>query len=370
MIQRGSPVTLYHQLKLALCEQIRSRKLAVGAQLPSVRELIRSYKVSLPVVRQAMAELERDGIIRVEQGRGSFVARVPEAGPELAGDSVSRVLFVACSVDQVDPYFSRLLRGVQLEAAQSGTQVTFAHPTPEQPVSWLLHEAGHSAVILTGRITPEDVATVQQHGLSCVLAGDVSGWGIQSHGLTTVANDDFAGGFQAGQYLVRLGHRRFGVMMGEGQYAFWQRRLEGLEAALREAGLALPDCYISYRRQPLPSESARAAAQLLDLTEPPTAIFACNDRLAYGLYACMQERGLRIPDACSVVGFDDLMLSVELSPPLTTIHPDIEAVGQRAMRALRALQAERERAGERIVLPVTLVERGSAAPCPMLISQS
>jgi DNA-binding LacI/PurR family transcriptional regulator len=104
-----------------------------------------------------------------------------------------------------------------------------------------------------------------------------------------------------------------------------------------------------------------AAGDLLDGTPLPTAVFCDDDVLAAGLYLAARERGLRVPDDLSVVGFDDLDIARVLDPPLTTVAADPAALGATAFERLVARLAGEDRPAETLV-PVELVVRGSTAP--------
>ena len=97
---------MYHQLKELLL--VRVRGMSIGSRLPSVRSLIGTYGVSLPVVRQALAELERDGIIEIRKGSGSFVKEVPEE----QGAPPRRVQFLFCGAGSGDPSLSPTMTSI------------------------------------------------------------------------------------------------------------------------------------------------------------------------------------------------------------------------------------------------------------------
>jgi DNA-binding LacI/PurR family transcriptional regulator len=109
----------------------------------------------------------------------------------------------------------------------------------------------------------------------------------------------------------------------------------------------------------------RCTLHLLDLPEPPTAIFACSDRMALGVCAALAERGLRVPDDVSVVGFDDLPEARWATPPLTTVRQPLAEMAATALRLLVRMMAGARPEGTRTELSTRLVERGSTAP-PLL----
>jgi DNA-binding LacI/PurR family transcriptional regulator len=106
--------------------------------------------------------------------------------------------------------------------------------------------------------------------------------------------------------------------------------------------------------------------ELLDLPEPPTAVFVCSDRMALGVYAALAERGLRVPDDMSVAGFDDLPEARWVAPALTTVRQPLAEMAATALRLLvRMMHGERPE-GTRTELSTRLVHRASTAAPPAL----
>ncbi|WP_249714210.1 LacI family DNA-binding transcriptional regulator [Rhizomonospora bruguierae] len=150
-----------------------------------------------------------------------------------------------------------------------------------------------------------------------------------------VVTDDETGGELAARHLIARGHRRF-AYVGEAQrsHAYVspsESRLTGFRRVLAEHGIALADEAV--RLVPHDVDRARAAShEVLDLPEPPTAIFAHDDTLAGGVLAAARDRGLAVPEGLAVVGFDDSDLARVLD--LTTVRQPFEESGRLAARAL------------------------------------
>jgi LacI family transcriptional regulator, galactose operon repressor len=97
----------------------------------------------------------------------------------------------------------------------------------------------------------------------------------------------------------------------------------------------------------------------MDLSNPPTAILASNDVMAFGVMEAARERGKKIPDDISIIGFDDIKQAAHVHPPLTTIRQPLEEMGRRAARMLLEIIENPERLAEKIELPTELVVRES-----------
>ncbi|MGH2344873.1 MAG: LacI family DNA-binding transcriptional regulator, partial [Chloroflexota bacterium] len=172
--------------------------------------------------------------------------------------------------------------------------------------------------------------------------------------------DYFAGGRSVADHLIALGHRRIAIVAHKpnpGATVHEHRlRVAGFRAGLAAAGS---------RDEPLMAfgdstvESGMAAGHaLLSLSTPPTAIFATNDLMALGVLGAARDLGVPVPDALSIVGFDDIMAAALTGPPLTTVHVDVSAIMAHATTLLLRMIAG-SAPGEPLMLSPTLVIRGS-----------
>ena len=160
---------------------------------------------------------------------------------------------------------------------------------------------------------------------------------------------------------MQLGHRRVGFIAGPRRLLCSRARLDGYRAGLEAAGLTVDDELI--RQGDFYHESGFAGGNtLLDLPEPPTAIFAASDQMAFGVYEAVRQRGLRVPDDISVVGFDDLPEARWASPPLTTVRQPLSEMGALAARTVLRLAQGEEIESPRVELATDLVVRHSSAP--------
>lgn len=181
----------------------------------------------------------------------------------------------------------------------------------------------------------------------------------ESYDFPTLRATNWAGGLEATSHLIRLGHRRIGLISGPAALDNATERHDGYAAALRRAGIPY-DADLVVEADFLATPARLAGGALLDLAERPTAIFASSDQQASGLYEAARERDIRIPSELSVVGFDDTVLSRHLSPALTTIHQPLSQMAAEGVR----LVTERVLGGggaQRLELPTYLVERQSTA---------
>lgn len=160
---------------------------------------------------------------------------------------------------------------------------------------------------------------------------------VADRSLPSVVPDEVRGGHEATDYLIAHGHHRIGFVNDEADYAAARGRLDGYRDALAAAGIPSdPALIVSAASTAAGAE--RAVSRLLDLPEPPTALFCFNDRMALGAYMAARERGIRIPDELAVVGFDNHEIIVSfLRPGLTTMQLPHHEMGRWAVDHLLAL---------------------------------
>ena len=161
------------------------------------------------------------------------------------------------------------------------------------------------------------------------------------------------------QHLMAQGHRRIAIITGAARNFDAAERLRGYRAALRDAGLTV-DPLLEVPGDFSEGSGFRAGQQLASRSERPSAIFASNDAMAIGALSALRGSGLRVPADIAVAGFDDIPMSAYVEPPLSSVHVDISALGERAtVRLLDALQQNNGHPALREVLPTTLVVRRS-----------
>ena len=179
--------------------------------------------------------------------------------------------------------------------------------------------------------------------------------------LPSVVPDDHAGGRAVVEHLVAAGHRRIGSISEPGGPAATER-LEGYLEVLREHGIP-PEPSLVADGSGDAVGGVEAASRLLDLPEPPTAIFCFNDRMAMGAYRAARHRGLSIPADLSIVGYDNHdVIAPWLDPPLTTVQlPHLE-MGRWAARQLLGLLDGS--------IPADAPPEQHRMPCPMVIRDS
>jgi LacI family transcriptional regulator len=266
--------------------------------------------------------------------------------------------------DITNPFYASLVSGIQQLALERDYTMllctTEGDPEREEQYLNLLRAKQVDGALVDGLVLPADrIARLVDEGFPIVcLDRD-----IDSTSIPLVQVDNRLGGRIATEHLTSLGHRSIAHVSGAEGLRISDERVAGYRSALAAAGVVDDPRFVA--RGHFTVEGGYEATQLLlDSELALTAVFAGNDLSAIGAINAIVERGLRVPDDVSVVGFDDLRLSAFTTPPLTTVHQPAVEIAQRAMEIL--IQLSRGRRGDtmRHLLEPRLVVRKSTAPPP------
>ncbi|WP_103955741.1 LacI family DNA-binding transcriptional regulator [Nonomuraea solani] len=180
--------------------------------------------------------------------------------------------------------------------------------------------------------------------------------------IVAVSAANFAGGRTLMAHVVELGHRRVGIIGGPVEWLPSGARLAGYTASLADAGVLPAPELLRQVPEPNTEHGYRAACELLDLPERPTALVAFNDKMAVGALLAAAERGLSVPGDLSVAGFDDIDVSRATSPALTTVRQPLQEMGRMAVTLLMRLLGRHTLEALHVSLGTELVVRGSTGP--------
>ena len=150
-----------------------------------------------------------------------------------------------------------------------------------------------------------------------------------------VGIDNVSSAYTATKHLIELGHRHIAHILGPQHYHCAMERYQGYRQALEDAGIPSdPNLLLQGRFEPASGRQCAAELFSRDRNEWPSAIFAGNDQMAYGVLEVAEQRGIRIPEDIALVGFDDNILSAHMRPPLTTIRQPFFEMGRTAVEIL------------------------------------
>ena len=255
-----------------------------------------------------------------------------------------------------------IIRGVERVAREHGLSVVVTEsgdrhaPAPDWIEGALERRPVGVVLVLSG--LPED--SRQQLRVRNIPFVIIDPAGDPPPDVPAIGAANWSGGTLAARHLLELGHTRVAVIAGPSDMLMSRARLSGFRSALDAAGVAVPPEYVRVGDFTLESGVEHGTA-LLSLPEPPTAIFAESDLQALGVYEAARAAGVVIPDALSVIGFDDLPVAAWVGPPLTTVRQPTADMAEQATRLALRLRDTAAHEHLRIDLATQLVVRGSTA---------
>ena len=264
------------------------------------------------------------------------------------------------------PWAVEILRGVEEWGAERSIAIAVSSVRhgDARPASWTSAIASHHSdgvILVTATLTGAQVGQLRGAGIPLVVIDPAN---TPTPDIPSVGATNWAGGLAATEHLLALGHRRIGAITGPPDVLCSMARLDGYRSGLERAGIPADPALVKYGDFMHEGGFARAA-ELLDLPDRPTAIFAGCDQQAFGVYEAARRRGLRIPDDLSVVGFDELPVSRWASPPLTTVRQPLAEMGSAAGQMLGDLIDGVPLRSSRVELSTALQVRESTATVPL-----
>ena len=327
---------------------IRDVAARAGVAVKTVSRVLNGHRYVRDETRERV-----EAAMRELEFRPSIAARI------LSGAKSHQIALI---YDNHSPYYMHQIQiGCWARCHEEGIRllaqpVDVADPRIGDQVRGLVSETHVDGIVLSSPVTDCDPV------LRALEAMDVPFVRISpgtNHALTSsVFMDDAQAADDMTTHLINLGHRRIGFIKGHPNHMASGDRQFGYRRALDRAGISYEPQLVCEGEFDFDSGVA-AARVLLDLDEPPTAIFASNDDMAAGVLAEAHDRGIELPRELSVAGFDDTTLARTVWPPLTTIHQPMAELARTATDLLLAGGVIAHRR-----LPHQLVERGSVAPPP------
>ncbi len=308
---------------------------------PSIEDVAREAQVSVATVSRALrglpnvAETTR---LRVEEIAQQMNYRADPSAARLATGQTKLVQLVTPTADGW--YFSRFIAGAIAVLIANGYE-TISHPVanPEEREAFIsdlvrLEKRVDGLIVVDLNISEDAALEMHNAGIHAVTAG------FTTQKFPSVIIDDYHVGFLATDHLLKLGHTRIGLISGQPNhplaFSVPGLRLAGYTGALAAAGISI-DTTLEQSGMFTAEGGRRAMERLLDLADPPTAVFAMSDEMAFGAWGALQDRNLSWPDDIAIVGVDDH----ELAPlvGLTSVRLDPRGLGGIAAKQLLALIA-------------------------------
>jgi LacI family transcriptional regulator, xylobiose transport system transcriptional regulator len=257
-----------------------------------------------------------------------------------------------------------IIRGVERVTRETGISLILTesgdrHSPGHAWIDGVLRRRPIGVILVFSDLEQEEKHKLRSRGVNFVVVDPAD---EPEPDVASIGSANWAGGLAAAQHLIELGHRRIGMISGPEDMLCSIARVDGYRSALERAGIRFDPGLV--RAGDFHVDGGRsAAARLLDLERPPTAIFAGSDLQALGVYEAARPRGIKIPDDLSVVGYDDLRIARWVGPPLTTIRQPLTEMAETAARLLiRMVDDPDAPVNQRFDLATSLVVRESTAP--------
>ena len=268
--------------------------------------------------------------------------------------------------DISNPFFSRVIRGVEEAAQDAGYAVllgdTRNEREREEQYAEMLNRREADGFIFLGHRLPTTLARVLDRDGS--RAPIVNGCEFTpSLGVSSAHIDNAGAAYEVMDSLYAMGHRDVALILGPQDSPLTRDRLIGAQRAAEDHGLI---GRLIVEGGDFSVESGRRAANaLISLGRPPTAIFCFSDEMAIGTLAAARSAQIAVPEALSVVGFDDIQMARYVDPPLTTVRQPMADIGRKTVELLLDILQGRQARPVSVTLPHRLIIRQSVGVGPL-----
>ncbi len=311
--------------------------MSVTRKTPTIQDVARHANVSAATVSRVLSSPERVS----ESTRERVTAAVRDTGytinqaaRSLRLKAARTILMAAPNIG--NPYYSTVLDAVIREASSRGYSVLCATRIGDDPNRWLsdylLSNRADGLLLFDGSLDTFGLYEMADTGATLpplVAAYDE----IPDPQFNSVLIDNRAAAMRAVEYLIELGHRKIGHVIGPSRNRKTNERFAGFHQGMQEAGLPVRNDWLVQGDYNMGSGTAAAEA-LLSCAELPTAVFCANDEMAIGLIHRLRHAGIESPRDISVIGFDDIAVAAYFAPPLTTMRQPREDIGRMSTRTL------------------------------------
>ena len=319
-------------------------------KVPTIQDVARHAKVSAATVSRVLTTPERVSATT----RARVTAAVLETGYTVNQAARSlrlqRARTILTAMPGIgNPFYSTVLDAVVTEATTRGYGVLVTGRLGHDPARWLseyfLSNRADGLLLFDGFLDTRKLHAIVGDGTAMPMVAAYDE--LPDPHINSVITDNLQAAERAVQHLFDLGHRRIGHVSGPSRNTFPNERLVGYRKAMFERRLAIREDWICAGDYTM--ESGKAAGQrLAGLRDRPTAVFAANDEMAIGLIAELRRHGIDCPRDISIIGFDDIGISQNYLPALTTMRQPREQIGRIATETL-----------------INILERTHASPDPV-----
>ncbi len=355
--------TKSRDMEESIVRMIIDDRLKPGEAILSENKLSTLFGISRVTVRKAIASLAEKGILRSENGRGTFVEKIPSAPSGSGKGAHTKLIGFVCYGGIGDAFMASVARGIESGTEMDGYHIcvgsVLGGAEREAHVVRELVKRGVDGIIIapTESAPPSPFLTeFAKSGVNMVVVDQH----IPGLDAPSVTSDDVEGAFIATEALIRAGHRRIAHIRGPGLVANIINRFDGYRMALERNGIPFQPELAPHHAAWNEESVRKAMLKLLDLPSKkrPTAIFAAGDHQAEDSWSVIEEHGFKVPEDFSIVGYGNVPNSKGLRMSTVEQHP--MEIGSTAWSILRRLlDGDRTARTARILLRPELVVRQS-----------
>jgi len=326
----------------------------------TIEDVAVAASVSVATVSRALRGLPNvaeSTRMRVEEAAKSLNYHAHPSASQLASGRTRNVEIAVPVLDSW--YFSEVVAGAEAVMSEAGYSLSITATSSGKERADFVRRAAYSGytdglIMVDLPLDPEEVAILSNSDLSVVTTG------FDCEEFPAVMVDNVAVGEMATQHLIDRGHSRIGILTGLAEdplhFTVPSARVDGFERCIRRAGIEVDhslECTGNFSI----GGGREAMARLLDLPDPPTAVFAMSDEMAFGAIWAAREHGLDVPAGLAVVGVDDHDMSEMLG--LTTVCQQVDQHGAMAARRLVEILAAGNESVTATELNIELIVRSS-----------
>ena len=330
-------------------QAIKQRKIV--DKLPGERVLAKELGFSYMTIRKAIDNLVGEGLLYKVPTKGTYVADQKAQKPKTR--IIGYFLDSRIAGGLSSPYYSMIFNALEKQTVRNGYSLIYFTDTSESNLHTVLKKL--DGVIASSFLRVETL--IQEiKAIVPVVAIDNS---VSDKTIPSVIIDNFSAQVQSVDYLCSLGHKRIGFMTGLEDSDVGKNRYEGYKSGLIKQGIEI-DPVLVFRGNYTFGSGVSGVEYFLSHTDRPTAIICANDSMALGAINKLHQEGLGVPEHMSIVGFDDIDIARQITPPLTTISVPVDEIASCAFNMLEYLIEGKTLENRHVALDAHLVPRGTS----------
>lgn len=330
--------------------------------MATLREVAECANVSVTTVSRVInnsPRVDKKTIEKVEQAIKELKYLPNRVAQRLRSPKGKNKLIGLVIPDIQNPFYVDVVRGVEEYAYQHNFAVMIGNFGQDRKrekmyLDILQSEGVDGIIVAPSHGKDQSILQVIKNGYPVVCIDR----GLVGMDVNVVKVNNDAGAFSAIEYLINLGHTKIAHITGHPEIPTTIERVNGYQRAMEKHNIDIDPMLIKSSNSDYQS-GAELMTELLNLPEPPTAVFTANNLLTLGALKAINEGGLHIPDDISIIGFDDMYWSMSLNPPLTAVRQSGYDIGHKASELLLNILFNPGQPSKKIILDTELIARQS-----------